>query len=153
MDEFQKHLKEAIKNIRIADHMTYVTFPLVNEKRLLLKIFDEIYKAIVNCIYSLLYYEHLIRKLHIYENLNNDLESFFKIAKNYNVSNRQLKKINEIIELNKKHSQSVMEFVKKEKVVMMSNSLKTEFIDLITLKEYLLLAKEFLMILSKRVQR
>ena len=153
MDEFQKHLKEAIKNIRIADHMTYVTFPLVNEKRLLLKIFDEIYKAIVNCIYSLLYYEHLIRKLNIYENLNNDLESFFKIAKNYNVSNRQLKKINEIIELNKKHSQSVMEFVKKEKVVMMSNSLKTEFIDLITLKEYLLLAKEFLMILSKRVQR
>ena len=68
-----------------------------------------------------------------------------KCAKNYGLTNEQIKKIKEIIELNKQHKQSAMEFVKKDKIVILSDNLGTQILDLQKIKEYLLLAKELLM--------
>jgi len=146
MEKFQENLQQAIKNLQIADHMTYVTYPLVNEKRLLLKIFDEIYKSMINCINAILNYEYLYKRIRLYKENNDNLQTFIdKCAKNYGLTNEQIKKIKEIIELNKQHKQSAMEFVKKEKVVILSDNLGTQIIDLQKIKEYLLLAKELLM--------
>ena len=63
MEKFQENLVQAIKNLQIADHMAYVTYPLINEKRLLLKIFDEIYKSIISCINAILNYEYLYKRI------------------------------------------------------------------------------------------
>ena len=54
---FHKNFEDAIRHLQIADHMAYVTFPLVNEKRLMIKIFDETYKSVVNSINAILKYE------------------------------------------------------------------------------------------------
>ena len=45
-----------------------------------------------------------------------------------------------------------MEFVKKDKVVILSDALGTKTLDLRLIKEYLLLAKELLVKVSKRVK-
>jgi len=152
MEEFEKNLKQAIKHLQIADHMTYVTFPLINENRLLLKIFDEIYNSIINCVNSILNYEYLYKRIRLYDNTNDNLDTFFKIGKNYDLSNEQIKKIREIIVLNKKHKLSAMEFVKNGKVVIMSDNLNTDILDLIVIKQYLLLAKELLMKINTKVR-
>jgi len=152
MEEFEKNLKEAVKHLQIADHMTYVTLPLINENRLLLKIFDEIYSSIINCVNSILNYEYLYKRIQLYSNHSDNLDTFVKIAKDYDLSNEQIKKIKEIISLNKKHKQSAMEFVKKDKVVIMSDGLNTQIIDIRIIKQYLLLAKELLMKVSVRVK-
>ena len=152
MEEFQKNLKEAIRQLKIADHLTYVTFPIVNEKRLLLKIFDEIYNSVINCIYSILKYEYYYKRIILYADFNDNFETFMSLSKNYGLTSEQVRKIKLIIEINKKHKKSPLEFVKKEKIVIMSDNLNTEIIDLRSIKEYLLLAKEFLMKVSKRVQ-
>ena len=152
MEEFEKNLKEAVKHLQIADHMTYVTLPLINENRLLLKIFDEIYSSIINCVNSILNYEYLYKRIQLYSNHSDNLDTFIKIAKGYDLSNEQIKKIKEIISLNKKHKQSAMEFVKKDKVVIMSDGLNTQIIDIKIIKQYLLLAKELLMKVSVRVK-
>ena len=145
-EKYQENLKQAIRSLQIADHMTYVTFPLVNEQRLLLKIFDEIYKSIINCINAILNYEYLYKRIQIYTDNGENIRTFLnKCAKNYNLNNEQTKKILEIIELNKKHKKSAMEFVKQNKVVILSDNLGTQILDLYKIKEYLLLAKEFLM--------
>lgn len=145
-EKFQENLKDAIKNLQIADHITYVTYPLVNEKRLLLKIFDEIYKSIINCINAILNYEYLYKRITIYKDNNENLQTFLnKCAKKYDLTNEQIKEIKEIIEINKKHKQSAMEFIKKEKIVILSDNLKTQTLDIQKIKEYLLLAKELLM--------
>ena len=146
MEKFQENIQQAIKNLQIADHMTYVTYPLVNEKRLLLKIFDEIYKSMINCINAILNYEYLYKRIRLYKENNDNLQTFMtKCAKNYGLTNEQIKKIKEIIELNKQHKQSAMEFVKRERIVILSDNLRTQTIDLQKIKEYLLLAKELLM--------
>lgn len=153
MEKFQENLKQSIRSLQIADHITYVTFPLVNEQRLILKIFDEIHKSIVNCINAILNYEYLYKRIQLYTNNGENIRTFTnKCAKTYNLSNEQVKKILEILELNKKHKQSAMEFVKKNKVVILSDNLRTQSLDIHKIKEYLLLAKELLMQANVRMK-
>jgi len=151
MEKFKEDFKEALKHLRIADHMTYVTFPLLNEKRLLLKIFDEIHNSIASCINSILNYEYYYKRIDLYSTSRDNLDTFFSVAKNYNISNEHIKKIKEIFEINRKHKQSAMEFVKKEKFVIMSDSLNVRILDLRTIKEYLLAAKEVLVGVGKKI--
>jgi hypothetical protein len=153
MEKFQENLDQAIKNLQIADHMTYVTYPLVNEKRLLLKIFDEIYKSIICCINAILNYEYLYKRINLYKKNEENMQTFInKCAKNYGLTNKQIKEIIEILELNKQHKQSAMEFVKKDKIVILSDNLKTQTINIQKIKEYLLLAKELLMRVNKKTK-
>jgi len=148
MNESQKYLKEAFKHLQLADHLMYVTLPIVKEKRLLIKILEEIYKAIINSIYALFYYNNESINVKISET-EDTINNFFKIANKYPFTSKQIKTIKEIIEIFDEHKKSVMEFVKKEKVVIMSDKLKTKLLDIITLKDYLYTLKEFLVILSK----
>jgi hypothetical protein len=152
MEKYEENLKQALKSLQIADHMTYVTLPLVNERRLLLKIFDEIYKSIINCINSILNYEHLYKRIRLYQNHDDNMQTFLtKCAKNYELTNEQIKRIKEIIDINKQHKQSAMEFVKKDKVVILSDNLRTHTLDVVKVKEYLLLAKELLMRINNHI--
>jgi len=144
-EKFQENLEDAIKNLQIADHLAYITLPLVKDNRLLLKIFDSIYKSIISCINAILNYEYLYKRIKIYKSTEENLQTFVhKCAKNYNLTNKQIKEIQQIILLNKQHKQSAMEFVKKDKVVILSDSLGTQIIDIQKIKEYLLLSKELL---------
>jgi hypothetical protein len=144
--KFQEQFEEAVRCLKIADHMTYVTLPLVNEKRLLIKIFDEIYKSILNCINAVLNYEFLYKRIKLYKSVEDNFSTFTeKCAKNYSLDNLQIKKIKKIFEINKQHKQSAMEFVKKDKVVILNDNLKTQILNLEIIKDYLLLAKEFVM--------
>jgi len=153
-EKFQENLKEALKALQIADHMTYVTFPLIKEQRLILKIFDEIYKSIIGCINAILNYEHLYKRIKLYRDNNDNMQTFMgKCAKNYTLNNEQIKKIKEILDLNKKHKQSAMEFVKKDKVVILSDSLKTQVLTIQIIKQYLLLAKELLMKVNEKMKK
>ena len=152
MEKYSENLKEAIKHLQIADHMAYVTFPLVSEQRLLLKIFDEIYKSIINCINAILNYEYLYKRIKLYGDNGDNFKTFSqKCAKNYNLSHQQIKIINEIIEINKRHHQSAMEFVKRDRVVIMSDSLSIQTLDIFRLKQYLLLTKELVMKVNQKI--
>ncbi len=153
MEKFQENLKDAIRSLQIADHMAYVTFPLVREQRLLLKIFDEIYKSIINCINAILNYEYLYKRINLYKSNKDNLQTFTeKCAKNYSLNNEQIKKIKEILEINQKHKRSAMEFVKKDRIIILSNTLKTQIIDIQVIKQYLLLAKELLMKINAKIE-
>jgi hypothetical protein len=143
MEEFKITFQQAVKSLQIADHMTYVTFPLVQDKRLLLKIFDEVCKSITNCLRTIIYYENPITKPGI--------QTIHKYAQKYTLSNQQIKQVFQILELNKKHKQSAMEFVRDNRIIILSDNLKTQSLDLQIIKQYLLLAKELFMITKEKV--
>ncbi len=145
MEEFEKNFQIAIKSLKIADHMAYITYPLVTEHRLILKIFDEIYNSVINCINTILNYEYLYKRIHIYKDNQDNLRTFVKCAKRYDLNNEQIKKILEILALYKKHKESAMEFVKNEKVVILADNLSTQTLNIKKTKEYLFLAKELLL--------
>jgi hypothetical protein len=59
-------------------------------------------------------------------------------------------KIREIIEIEKKHEESSMEFIRKEKLIMMSDSLDIKTITIEDIKEYLTIAKNLFLKISKK---
>lgn len=141
----EKHiesLNKAIKNIRIADHMLYVTYPVIKDKRLLLKSLDEVYDALVLIINSILQYDYLKRMITLTNNPQQNLEIFItKCARRYNLTPEELSEITNLITLMESHKKSPMEFARRDKVIILSDSLKTTTIDSEKLKKYLSLAK------------
>ena len=67
MEKFLENLQEAENIIQTIDHMVYVTFPLIQDKKLLLKIILETKTAIANCINSILQYEYLYKRIRLYK--------------------------------------------------------------------------------------
>jgi hypothetical protein len=140
-DKIRKNLDAAIKSLQIADHMTYITYPLVNEKRLLLKIFDEIYQSIITCVSVI-----IEQKGKESGNINFFIKNY---ARSCGLSYEEIKKISHVMDIKQKQKESGMDFVKKNKVVILSDNLTTEILDLRKIKEYLLIAKKLLMKANK----
>jgi hypothetical protein len=139
MDKKQQYLDLSLKHLQMADHIAYVTFPLVKEKKLLLKIFEEIHKSLINMIFAMLVFEK--KKIQLNKDNKKNIKNFIKSSKNYKINNEEIKKIIEIIELSNKHHNSAMEFSRKEKVVIMMDNLNISSIDIQKIKEYLSLSK------------
>jgi hypothetical protein len=150
--QIKESLNEANRTLNIADHLAYVTFPLVREQRLLLKIFDEIYKSIINTITAVLQYEYINHRIKIYKDKEENLKNFMdKYAKNYEINPSEIKIIKEIIDINYYHIKSSMEFVKNEKIVIMSDNLDLQILNIEKIKGYLGVTKEILRKVSKKI--
>jgi len=145
MEKFLQNLQEADKIIRTVDHLVYVTFPLVKDKRMLLNIITETKKATVLCINSILQYDYLFKKIRLYQNTEDNLRTFKeKCAPRYGINQDEIKKIISLFELAEKHKKSPLEFVRKDRVIIMSESFYPEAITLEKVKEYVILAKNLL---------
>lgn len=143
-EKFIISLERARQELETADHLTYITFPLIKENRLLLKILEKIYISLLNMINAVLQYEYMYKRITLYKDAKVNLETFKRIAVRYNINEIQLKKILEILKLGEKHKTSSFEFAKNDKVVIMSNNLETETINLERVKSYLIEVKDIL---------
>jgi hypothetical protein len=145
MEKFNESLDKAAYMLRIADHMLYMTYPLVKEKRLLLKILNEIYLIVLNIVNSILQYEYVNKRINLYKNSRENFSTFKdSCAGRYSITGEQIRKILEIFELAEKHKQSPFEFVRNNKVVIVTNAFHTDVITIEKMKDYLFLAKDIL---------
>jgi hypothetical protein len=145
-ETFEISLEKAKKSIQTADHLTYVTYNIVKEQRLLLKIIEDLKDSLLNLINSTLQYEYYYKRIRIWNEAKENFNTFKKICPWYNISQEEISKIIEIIRLFEKHKKSPFEFVKNNKIVIMSDNLKTDILTLEKVKEFLVTTK---MILSK----
>jgi len=145
MESNEMHLesmKKAVKNIHIADHMLYVTYPVIKDKRLLLKVLDQVYDAVVYIINAVLQQDYILKRIKLYSDPKANFQTFMeKSSKNYNITSDEVKEVAELVSLYESHKKSPMEFSRRDKIVIMSNSLKTSIIDSEKLKKYLNLSK------------
>jgi hypothetical protein len=148
MQTKEKSLTESLRHIETADHMTYVTFPLVNEKKLLLKIFEEIHKAMISLTLALIVHESKKRKMKIYCDDNKNFKKFIEILGNHHLKKDEIRKITEIEGLYKKHKASAMEFSRKDSVIIMQDNLDVLALDIKKIKEYLALCKSLFIKIS-----
>ena len=65
-------------------------------------------------------------------------------SKKYNISNQEIKDIIELFELAEHQEKSSMEFMKDEKVIILSENMKARQISIEKAKKFLLLAKNLL---------
>lgn len=142
MENYLDSLGKANKIIQIADHMTYITYGLLKDKRLLIKILGELYLGVMNMINSILQYEHMYKRIQIYKEAKDNFNTFLDLCSRYRISEEQKKIIEEIIKLEEKHKKSPFEFVKEDKIVIMSEGFKTDILTLDKLKYFLLNVKD-----------
>lgn len=57
MEKYKSKIKEAEEEIEMADHLIYVTSPVVKDKNLFLSAFDHIYQSFKKAIYGFLLYK------------------------------------------------------------------------------------------------
>ena len=138
MEKFFENLEKSEKTIQTANHLLYVTYPLVKDKRLLLKILAEIKKGIASCMNAVLQYEYLHGRVRLSSNPKINFTKFLeKCCPRYNISETNVKKIIKLFEIVEKHKSSPFEFVKEDKVVILSNNMNSEIITLEKVKEFL----------------
>ncbi len=144
-ENFIGSLDKAERELQIADHMAYVTFPLIKEKRLLFKILEGIYISLLNTINAILQYEYAYKRIILYKDSRDNFRTFSeKCAFRFSITPNQIRVIRDISLLVEKHKASPFEFIKKDKVVIMSDNLNTDTIDIDKIKQFLIIAKDIL---------
>ena len=145
MEKFLENLQKAEKSLQTADHMIYITFPLIKDKRLLLKILEEIKKSIAHCINSILQYEYLYKRISIYKDSRSNFRVFTeKCAPRYKITKEEINSILELWDVIEKHKESPFEFVKDNKIVILSTNLSPKIITVEKIKEFLMFGKSII---------
>jgi len=145
MEKFLENIREAEKNLRTIDHIIYITFPLIKDKRLLLKVLQEIKGVVTSCITSILQYEYLYKRVSLYKNSRENFRTFTeKCAARYNINKEEIKLLMELFEFVEKHKSSPFEFIKEDKIVILSENSKPTTLTLEKTKEFLVMAKDIL---------
>jgi len=145
MEEFQKYRELAAKNIKIADHILNVTYPLIEDTKLLLGVTENILMALTNTIYSLVSYERLFRRIPpYYENFDSKYNMFrVKVVPRYNIDKSYIQFIDKMRDIIRKHKESPIEFVRKDRFVICSEGWKVETLSIRQLRDFIGKTKEF----------
>ena len=151
MEIFIKHLNEAQKNFRIIHHLFYVTFPLVKDKKILLKVLINSKKVIVECINTMLHYESMLQRIKLSDDPVLNFKTFEqKCTKWYGITDEEFNLILELFETIKKHDESPVEFLKGDNIVILSENMKPRILSFQDIKKFVELAK---IIFQKTYQR
>ena len=121
MEKFFENLEKSEKIIQTAGHLLYVTYPLVKDKKLLLKILTEIKNGLASCINAVLQYEYLYGRVRLSQDAKINFKTFMeKCCPRYNISETEVKKVTEYliknsedelptnIDMEKEHSKNVV---------------------------------------------
>jgi len=153
MTKFLEYLHEAQKIVSVIDHIYYVSYPLVQDKRMLIKILVEAKKAIASCINAILQYEYLFTRIVLYKDPNLNMRNFeIKCASLYEISDSEIKKIRELFEIVKQHQQSPFEFKKNGKIIILSEDMHPTILTEDKIKEFLILSKNVLQKTKNRMK-
>ena len=137
-------LEKAYKDLKTADHMIYVTYPILKEKRLLSKILEGIDSVVRNIIKAILQHEFEFKRIKLYSDPHANFKIFEGSCADRYGMREQMETIQEILTLAEKHKECSMEFVRNNKMILLSDDLRTESITLEKLKMYVGTAKEIM---------
>ena len=155
MEQFQETIEKANQKLKIADHMIFMTYPLVRDNRLLLSIIQNIFLALTNAMSSILYYERLFKRIPAF---NDNFDSKFTIFRTkcvdrLNIDKKYIKLISEIKEIIVEHKKSPVEFERNNKFVICSSTYRMRTISIEEIKKYITETRMFIQEANNIVSR
>lgn len=155
MEEFQILRDKAMQKIRVADHMLFMTYPLVKDPKLLLSIIENISASLDYGISALLQHERLFKKIPPF---HDTFPSRFEIFKDkmiprHNLSPSHTKLIIDVRSIISQHKKSPVEFARKDKFVICSPTYSLKTIDINLVKKYIFETKIFVNNINKIVSQ
>lgn len=139
-------MKDANKSLRTADHLAYMTYPLVKDIKLLAVVTENIHRALTKAMEALLTYERLYKRITL---LPEDYASKFDIfktrcASRYNIPRENLLLMDDIKRIIEHRKKSPIEFIRRDKFVICDRNYKMKIINYEKIKDYLKESKVFM---------
>jgi len=142
---FLELLQQAKKQMQLADHMVFVTYPLVQETKFLLSILGHITNASRFALRALLEYEFLYKRIEAYnKTFTGELNTYKNhIEKRYNFDGKYFRLFQKLTDLEKFDKESPVRFKRGDKYILSTGEYSMSVLDLATVKRYSELAKKF----------
>ena len=139
-------LSSAKKELKLADHMLYVTLPLIADERLFISIIDHLFKSAVGVIGKYLEREVSYKRLEV---VPKDAKSQIELFKRMYLPKLGLdRKTGEMFDslLSAKNARSNVQsnFARKDKFVIISRDYRIHTIDKDSIKKYISLQKKLI---------
>ena len=144
MTEYNEKFINIEKKLAITTHLTSNVFPMFKNKRILLRALEEIRNSISECITIILHVEYTRNEIKLYKDPGKNFESFSTCAKKYLIERGEVRAIEEIFRTVKEHKESTMEFLREDKIIILSENMKQNLINLDKIKSFLIVAKKIL---------
>ncbi len=151
MEQFNNLVRQANNSFKTADHLTYVTYSLLKDQKLMLPIIQNLYNASASAIGALLYYEKVYKRL---DTLPLDIDSRIRvfetsIGKRHNLSQSIARVVRELKFILEQHRSSPVEFMRRDRLVICNEDYsKVDVINIIRIKEYIKIVKELVGVLN-----
>ena len=149
MDTFKNLIYEANKSFNTADHLAYITYPLVNDTKIISLITEHLFNALEKGMDALLYIERLYKRIPQYSNsFEIKLELFKKIISRYGINKEYINILKELKEIREYKQKGPLSFTKKNKLIICSSTYKLKTITLNKIKKFIAQIKSFIQLLN-----
>ncbi len=145
IERYQELLQTARKQIELADHMLYVTYPLVQEMRFLLAIANHVTIAARSAMQAILEFELLYKRLEQYnKTFLSEVDIFQKkIIPRYSLDIKYCKLLQKLMEVQKYDAEAIIKFKKGDRYILTNAEYSMSAIDVESVKRYSNLTKKF----------
>jgi len=146
MERFQVEREKALKHLKVADHMLTQTYPLIKDPKLLVAVLENLFVSLSSAMASILHYERLFKRIPLFQE---DFESMFntfkaRCTRRYDINIEYITLIQDIRDLLKEHKRSPVEFARKDKFVITTESYHLRIISIDKMKQFIAKAKLFI---------
>ncbi len=155
MEKFQEAIQKAKRNVKIADHMITMTYPLVNDPKLLLAVMENTFLALTQSVGALLHYERLFKRVPPFHDTYEAKYALFreKAAARYGIDKKYLTLMSDIKSIIVEHKNSPIEFARKDVFVICSDNYRIKSISVEDMKRYIAQTKEFVALIDGIVSK
>lgn len=146
MDNASNLLTKANKSLEIADHLAFVTYPMVKEPKLGYTITEHALTACLNAIDALLFYEYTFKRTGYPPDQFAAKIDLMKrqIAPRYNIDRKHIFIIEDMHNLLEYRKKSPIEFVKKDALIICDRDYEYKTMSIEKIKNYVYESKGFL---------
>ncbi len=154
-ERYQELLDVAKKEIELADHLLYVTYPMIKETKFMLAISEHVIKAANLALHALLEFERTYKRIEPFSTNFAVMISTYrnKVEQFYNFDQKFYRLLNKLQEIQRVGTESMMRFKRGEKYVLANQDYKLTTIDFESVKRYSNLTKNFVVIVSSLMQK
>ena len=151
----EDYLRDAHKEIEIADHMAYVTLPMLTDKNLFISMVEHLYKSVFYSIMCFLRNEIYYKRLFAMPQSEKEIVDFFlrKYTHQIGIDNETLDMIRRMTNIGIASGKSFTQFKRSDKIVLLSPSYNVVEIDRDSVKKYLSLQKKFIVKIKENLKK
>jgi len=124
MEKILLNLKEAKKQIKLADHLFSVVYPLLREGKILVKVILCLKEGVIHTMNATLFHEYLYKRVTLYKEPMQNFRIFReKCSKRFNFSDDEVNKIFDILSLAERYFKSQFHFLREGNVVALNETM------------------------------